>query len=382
MTHSFRIPKLSAVAGVTLGFLLNASAAMAQGAQMPPAMVTTMTITPESVTLVDELPGRVSAYRTVQIIPQVGGIIEERLFEQGAEVEQDQALYQIEAKAYQAQVDNAKASVASAKAALELAQISLERTRQLYEKKSASQQTYDSALAEAKSAEAGVEAAEASLRAQQINLEHTTIRSPINGRIGAALVSEGSLVGSSSGTALAVVQQIDQVYVDLRRSASDIAKLQKAAGDAANSVSAPASVGILDVDGNTLPNKGKALFTDLSVDESTGDVTMRVLVDNPDQHLLPGMFVRAAVPRKTLSDALLVPQQAVTRDAQGQAIVVTVDSNNTAHIQPIELGELVGRRYVVLSGLEPNTAVVVRGQSRVTQDGATVHATPADQPKP
>ncbi len=375
MPHSSRNHILAVALGLAFGLSLAPSTSMAQGAQRPPAMVTTMEIKPETVTISEELPGRVSAFRTADIRPQVGGILEKRLFEQGIDVKEGQPLFQIAAETYQAQVENAQASLTSAEAALDLANIKLDRARQLFEKESASQQTYDSAQAEAKSALAAVAAARATLRAQQINLDFTTVRSPIPGRIGAALVSEGSLVSANQSQPLASVQQIDKVYIDLRRSALDLLKMQ----DMANLAPEASSVEILGIDGRVYPQKAKPLFTDLSVDASTGDVTMRVLVDNPEQSLLPGMFVRALVPRQIVENALLVPQQAVIRDVTGGARLVVVDAEGKAHFHDVVLGELVNRSYVVTEGLEPNANVVIRGQTRVSQDGDQVHATPAGQ---
>ncbi|WP_316858569.1 efflux RND transporter periplasmic adaptor subunit [uncultured Cohaesibacter sp.] len=379
MTPVFGKAILPAAMGLTIGLLLAPSSGLAQGGQMPPAVVTTQVISPETVTLKDTLPGRVSAYRTVQIRPQVGGIIEKRLFEQGAFVDEGQPLFQIVDKSYRAQVENASAALENAEAALDLAKIELERAKQLFEKKSASQQTYDSAVAGAKSAEAQMKAARAALETQKINLDYTTIRSPISGVIGAALVSEGALVSASQATSLAVVRQIDQVYIDLRRPATDLIKMQRAAKDAANNASDEPSVEILDVDGNVYPIKGRALFTDLSVDEATGDVTVRVLVDNPNHDLLPGMFVRAVMPRETLEQSLLVPQQAIIRNAKGEATLVIVGEDKLAHIKMVKLGELVGRRYIVHEGLEPNSAVIVRGQTRVSKDGSPVMVAPPQQ---
>lgn len=377
MTHSSRKHILTAAMGLAIGLAFAPASSSAQGAGRPPAMVTTMQVKPETVTISAELPGRVSAYRTAAIRPQVGGILEKRLFEQGADVQENQPLFQIASETYEAQVENARAALTSAEASLDLANIKLDRARQLFEKKSASQQTYDSAQAEAKSAEASVAAARATLKAQQINLDHTTVRSPINGRIGASLVSEGSLVSANQQQALATVQQVDKVYVDLRRSALDLLKMQKMANLAPDT----SSIEILGVDGTTYKQKGQPVFTDVTVDESTGDVTMRVLVDNPDQDLLPGMFVRALVPRQIVENALLVPQQAIIRGLSGDARIVVVDDEGKAHFKNVVLGELVKRSYIVTEGLEPNETVIIRGQTRVAQDGAQVNATPAEQPK-
>nr|WP_321981520.1 efflux RND transporter periplasmic adaptor subunit [uncultured Cohaesibacter sp.] len=377
MTHSSRKHYLTVAMGLAIGLAFAPTSGSAQGAGRPPAMVTTMQIKPETVTISEELPGRVSAFRTADIRPQVGGILEKRLFEQGGDVKENQPLFKIASESYEAQVENAQAALTSAEASLDLANIQLERARQLFEKKSASQQTYDSAQAEAKSAEASVAAAKATLKAQQINLDHTTVRSPINGRIGAALVSEGALVSASQSQALATVQQVDKVYVDLRRSALDLLKMQKMANLAPDT----SSIEILGIDGAVYEQKGQPLFTDVTVDEATGDVTMRVQVENPNQDLLPGMFVRALVPRQIVENALLVPQQAIIRDVTGDARIVVVDDEGKAHFKNVVLGELVKRSYIVTEGLEPNETVIIRGQTRVSQDGAQVNATPAEQPK-
>ncbi|SNY92872.1 membrane fusion protein, multidrug efflux system [Cohaesibacter sp. ES.047] len=371
---------LSLAIGFTASFTVGVTDSWAQGGQTPPAVVTTKEIKPETVTLSMELPGRVTALRTVNIRPQVGGIVEKRLFEQGMMVKEGQPLFQIFAEPFQAEVDSAKAALDRALAARDLAQTQLDRSKQLRSTNSLSQQSYDAAEAEAKNAEASVAEARAMLRSRQINLDFTTIRSPISGRVGAALISEGTLVSASQGDPLAIIKQINQVYVDLRRPTSNLRELQQAAQDEANAGTSEPTIVILDMNGVQHSEKGTALFTDISVDESSGDVTMRVLVENPEHTLLPGMFVRAIVPRQTIENALLVPQQAVIRDTQGNPTLVTVEDGKTAKIKKVTLGELVNKSYIVTSGLEPNESVVIRGQTRVSEDGAAVMAKLADQP--
>ncbi|WP_172891534.1 efflux RND transporter periplasmic adaptor subunit [Cohaesibacter sp. ES.047] len=371
---------MSLAIGFTASFTVGVTDSWAQGGQTPPAVVTTKEIKPETVTLSMELPGRVTALRTVNIRPQVGGIVEKRLFEQGMMVKEGQPLFQIFAEPFQAEVDSAKAALDRALAARDLAQTQLDRSKQLRSTNSLSQQSYDAAEAEAKNAEASVAEARAMLRSRQINLDFTTIRSPISGRVGAALISEGTLVSASQGDPLAIIKQINQVYVDLRRPTSNLRELQQAAQDEANAGTSEPTIVILDMNGVQHSEKGTALFTDISVDESSGDVTMRVLVENPEHTLLPGMFVRAIVPRQTIENALLVPQQAVIRDTQGNPTLVTVEDGKTAKIKKVTLGELVNKSYIVTSGLEPNESVVIRGQTRVSEDGAAVMAKLADQP--
>ncbi|WP_319529294.1 efflux RND transporter periplasmic adaptor subunit [uncultured Cohaesibacter sp.] len=369
---------MSLLVGLSVNSVVGLSDSWAQGGQMPPAVVTTLTIKPETLILNHELPGRVAALRTANIRPQVGGIVEKRLFEQGMMVKEGQPLFQIYAEPFKAEVESAQAALDRAIAALDLANTQLDRSKQLRSTNSTSQQSYDSAEAEAKNAKASVAEARAVLKARQINLDFTTIRSPISGRIGAALISEGTLVSANQADAMAVIKQINQVYVDLRRPTSSLRELQQAAMDMASNDGSEPTIEIYDVNGILHEQKGTALFTDITVDESSGDVTMRVFVENPSHTLLPGMFVRAIVPRKTIENALLVPQQAIIRDAEGKATVVVVQDGKVANIKKVTLGELVDKRYIITDGIEAGESVVIRGQTRVTKDGSPVMATSAD----
>ena len=349
----------------------------AQEAAPVPAQVSVLTLTARQVTLEDELPGRVAAVRTAEIRPQVGGIIQRRLFEQGAEIRAGQPLFQINPAPFKADADMASAALQRAEAALVRARVQAARLQPLVEADAVSRQVYDDAVSQRDQAAADVAQARATLARRQLDLKFATVDAPIGGRIDQALVTEGALVSPSDSVPLARIQQIDQVYVDVRQPAAALEALRAAltprrAGDAAGigsgSDGLPAT--ILRSNGEPYPQTGRILFSGVNVDTGTGDVLLRILVDNPDRLLLPGMFVRARVPRGSQAEALLVPQQAVSRTG-GKAWVWVVDAQDHAQRVTVELGELVGRDYLVRSGLQAGQRVVVEGGERLT-DGAPV----------
>ncbi|MCV9938452.1 efflux RND transporter periplasmic adaptor subunit [Boseaceae bacterium BT-24-1] len=341
----------------------------------PAILVTVVTPKPETVTIADELPGRVAAFRTAEIRPQVGGIIQKRLFEQGAEVRAEQELFQINAEPFKAEVDSAAAALQRAEAGLVRAQAKFDRARQLIETKAISRDAYDDAVADLAQTKANVAEATAALQRRRLDLDFATVRAPISGRIGQALVSEGALVSASGANALALIQQIDQVYVDVRQPASQIDVIRELAEAGRLEDASKIPVTIIGASGKPYPITGRALFYDISVDPGTGNVTVRVEVPNPDRLLLPGMYVRARLPRGMRQDVLLLPQEAVVRDPTGRPQLVIVSEDKIATRQDIELGETVGRRVIVTSGLKGGETIVVQGQERV-QDGATVDAVP------
>ncbi|CAM5359521.1 efflux RND transporter periplasmic adaptor subunit [Alcaligenes] [Alcaligenes phenolicus] len=346
----------------------------AQEAAPVPAQVSVLTLTARQVTLEDELPGRVAAVRTAEIRPQVGGIIQRRLFEQGAEIRAGQPLFQINPAPFKADADMAAAALQRAEAALVRARVQAARLQPLVEADAVSRQVYDDAVSQRDQAAADVAQARATLARRQLDLKFATVDAPIGGRIDQALVTEGALVGTNDSNPLARIQQIDQVYVDVRQPAAALEALRAAlaprhaADNGSGSDSLPAS--ILRSNGEPYPQAGRILFSGINVDAGTGDVLLRILVDNSDRLLLPGMFVRARVPRGQPADALLVPQQAVSRTG-GKAGVWVVDAQDHAQRVTVELGELVGRDYLVRSGLQAGQRVVVEGGERLT-DGAPV----------
>lgn len=341
-----------------------------------PALVTVLSVAPETVTLVDELPGRVAAFRTAEIRPQVGGIIEKRLFEEGAEVTAGQALFQINAAPFKADLDSAAAAVQRAEAALVRAQTKFDRAQELIASKVISRDSYDDASAGLAEAKANVAEAKATFQRRQLDLEFASVNAPISGRIGSALIGEGALVSASGESPLAVVRQIDQVYVDVRQPASQIDAIRAAAADGQLADASQVAVEIFSSSGKRYPVTGRALFSDISVEPETGNVLVRVAVPNPDRLLLPGMYVRARLPRGVHHDALLVPQEAVVRDQiTGKPLLLIVDANKQAERRTVELGPVVDGRYVVASGLKAGETVIVQGQDRV-QDGVALEVAP------
>ncbi|WP_052161399.1 efflux RND transporter periplasmic adaptor subunit [Hoeflea sp. BAL378] len=351
------------------------SAVQTSEAVPDPALVTVIAVKPETVILADELPGRVAAFRTAEIRPQVGGIIEKRLYEQGSEVKAGQQLFQIGAATFKAELDSAAAALQRTEAGLVRSQAKFDRAKKLLDSVAISLEAYDDAVADLAAAKANVAEARATVQRRQLEVEFATVRAPINGRIGQALVSEGALVSASGATPLAIIQQIDQVYVDVRQPASQIDVIREAAESGQLEDASKIPVVILGASGKPYPTTGRALFSEVSVDPGTGNVTVRVEVKNPDRLLLPGMYVRARLPRGVLHDALLVPQEALVRDAAGKPQLVIVNQDKTAARRAVDIGATVNGRTIVTSGLEAGESVVVQGQDRV-QDGAIVDPKP------
>ena len=325
-------------------------------AQATPEAVTVsvITVAPSTVAPVEELPGRVIAWRTAEIRPQVGGIVQRMLFEQGA----GQPLFQISPAPYRADADTARATLAKASAAFARAKMQAERLQPLVAADAISRQSYDDAVAARNQAAAEVGEARAILRRRQLDIGFSRVTSPISGRIGAANITEGALVTAGDANAMATVQQIDRVYVDIRQPVERYAAMRAAGkGDGL--------VEIVNASGQVHPVKGRILLSGIAVDPGTGDVLVRVAVDNPGELLLPGMFVRARLPQGKPSAALTVPQQAVTRDAEGAAQVSVVGQQDRVRARRVTLGSLVNGRYVIVSGLRRGERVIVEGQDRV-----------------
>ncbi len=329
--------------------------------------VSVVTVGPQVVQRDDELPGRVAAVRTAQIRAQVGGIVQRRLFEQGAEVRAGQALFQIDPAAFRADVDSALAALQRSEAALGRSRVQSQRLHALAAAQAVSQQHRDDASAEYEQARAAVNEARAILARRQLDLRHATVSAPIAGRIDQALVTEGALVGVADAEPMAVVQQIDQVYVDVRQPAAQLESLQRSAGGGELPVT------IIGAAGKPLPERGQMLFSGINVDARTGDVILRILVDNPQRQLLPGMYVRAKVPRGAPASALTVPQQAVLRSAGGQAYAWVIGGDGKAVIRTLEVDGSVDRQWLVRTGLKVGEKVVVEGQERL-QEGVVVDA--------
>jgi len=329
--------------------------------------VSVVTVGSQVVQRDDELPGRVAAVRTAQIRAQVGGIVQRRLFEQGAEVRAGQALFQIDPAAFRADVDSALAALQRSEAALGRSRVQSQRLHALAAAQAVSQQHRDDASAEYEQARAAVNEARAILARRQLDLRYATVSAPIAGRIDQALVTEGALVGVADAEPMAVVQQIDQVYVDVRQPAAQLESLQRNAGGGELPVT------IIGAAGKPLPERGQMLFSGINVDARTGDVILRILVDNPQRQLLPGMYVRAKVLRGAPASALTVPQQAVLRSAGGQAYAWVIAGDGKAVIRTLEVDGSVDRQWLVRTGLKVGEKVVVEGQERL-QEGVVVDA--------
>ncbi|AVQ84972.1 MULTISPECIES: efflux RND transporter periplasmic adaptor subunit [unclassified Variovorax] len=341
------------------------------GQAAPPApIVSVMTVRATRLALTQDLPGRVAAVRVAEIRPQVSGIVQRRLFEQGTEVRAGQGLFQIDPAAFKAEVETAAASVQRAEAALARARTQATRLQPLVEADAVSGQAYDDAVSQREQAAADLKQARATLARRQLDLQFARVEAPISGRIDQALVTEGALVGSGDTHPMARIQQIDQVYVDLRQPAGSLDALRDALSTHQPGSRDGLAVTLLRSHGEPYTAKGRILFSGMNVDAGTGAVLLRVLVDNPLRELLPGMFVRARVPQASHAQALMVPQQAVVHVA-GQPQLWVLSDQGQAHRKAVDLGELVGRSYRVRSGLNAGQRVVVEGMERLSE-GASV----------
>lgn len=366
------------MAAALLGLMLAAcgggeskpASAQAGGAPPPPE-VAVVTVAPKTEPLVIELPGRVEASRVAQVRARVNGIVQKRLFQEGSDVKAGQPLFQIDPAPYQAAVDSAKAAQAKAEANLLQAREQATRFKPLADARAISAQDYTNALAAQAQAEADVAAARAALRSAHLNLGYASVTAPISGRIGRALVTEGALVSAAEATQLALIQQIDPVYVNSTQAVADVARLRKAASAAPPDRSA---VRIVLDDGSELPQRGRLLFTDLSVDPTSAQVTLRIEVANPHALLLPGMYVRARLVQGQIAGATLVPQQAVTRGPQGDSVLV-VGEGGMAAPRTVTIAGVSGSDWVVTSGLKAGEQVIVEGFQKM-RPGAPVKPVP------
>lgn len=349
------------LAGLVVLALAECDAAPEQTEAVAPLQVSVLTLQTHDLAISEDLPARVSAVRSAEIRAQIGGIVQRRLFEQGTEIKSGAVLFQINPAPFKAEVDSAAAVLQRAEATRARARVQAERLKPLVAAEAVSRQVYDDAVAQRDQAAADVAQAKATLARRKLDLQFASVEAPIAGRIDQALVSEGALVSPTDATPMARIQQIDQVYVDVRQSASVLEVLRQQVGSATPEL----SVEILGSDGKPLGMRGRILFSGIEVDAGTGDVLLRVLVDNPQRRLLPGLYVQARIPRAHYPAALSVPQQAVTRTA-GQASVWVVDAQGQAQPVPVELGELVARSYRVVSGLSAGQQVVIEGIERLS----------------
>ena len=339
-------------------------AAASPGAR--PAEVGVITIKSEAITLTKELPGRTSAFRIAEVRARVNGIVLKRLFTEGADVKEGQPLFKIDPAPYQATLESAQAQLARAEAGVDSAQSLSERYTKLIESNAISRQEYDDAMAKVKTAKADVAAARAMVKTARINVDYTTVTAPIAGRIGRADVTEGAYVQQAGATLLATVQQLDKVYVDMTWSSAEALRMRRAieSGEL-QTIGGEAAVTIILEDGRDYGTTGTLQFTDVSVDQTTGSLSLRAVVPNPKGELLPGMFVRARLDEGKQPNAILVPQRGVTRDSTGRAVALVIGKDNKVERRQLVTDRAIGDSWLVTDGLVAGDRVIVEGIQKV-----------------
>lgn len=377
-------PKTAAGLAASLALLLLAGCgkksptASAQAAAANPTEVGVVTLVPKSITLTRELPGRTSAYRVAEVRARVSGIVLKRLFEEGGEVKEGQPLYQIDPAPYQAALDSARATLARAQANYASAKLQADRYKELIEASAVSRQDYDNAAAAVLASTADVAAGEAAVQAATINLDYTKVLAPISGRIGRSEVTEGAYVQQSQATLLATVQQIDQLYVDVNQSSSEVLRLKKelASGQIMSAGPGQARVRILLDDGTEYALPGSLQFSDITVNASTGSVAIRALFANPERELLPGLFVRTRLEEGVNPAALLVPQQGVSRNQRGQPTAMVVNADGKAELRVLVTDRAIGDQWLVSAGVRAGDQVIVQNLQKI-RPGVPVKPVPA-----
>lgn len=366
------LPRL-AVTSLFLSVVLTACGGGGEPQAPPPTEVAVVTLRAETVTLSRELPGRTSAFLVSEVRPQVSGIVKERLFTEGALVEAGQPLYQLDDAAYRAAAGSARAQLARAEATLRSARLTAARIADLAEIEAVSRQENENAIAALQQAEADVGAARAAVDSAEVTLGFARIVAPIAGRIGRSSVTQGALVTANQAEPLATVQQLDPIHVDLTQSASELLQLRRETEAGLLEAGEPLPVTILLEDGTEYAHRGRLAFSEVSVDPGTGSFGLRVVVDNPDHLLMPGMYVRAVVGSGVRRNGILVPQQGIARDPRGNTSAMVVDAQGTVEQRPVRVGRTVGNRWLVEEGLAAGDRVIVQGLQRI-QPGMPVEA--------
>ncbi|PJB78799.1 MAG: efflux transporter periplasmic adaptor subunit [Acidobacteria bacterium CG_4_9_14_3_um_filter_49_7] len=364
------------IASVTTGLLMVACGPNGPSGPRPTPEVSVVTIHTERVVLTTELPGRTAPFRIAEIRPQVSGLIQKRLFTEGSNVKADQVLYQIDPAPYQAAYDQAKAAVAMAEANLPALRSRKERLKGLVAIHAVGQQDYDDAVGALNQMEAQLQASKASMESAKINLSYTPIKAPISGRIGRSSVTEGALVTGYQPVAMATIQQLDPVYIDVAQSTTELLRLKRRLADGRLDKNVTQNkVRIILEDGTKYPLEGTLKFRDVSVDPTTGSVILRVVVPNPDGVLLPGMFVRTVVEEGAKTNAILLSQQAVARDPKGDPYALVVDAGGKVAQRMLTLDRDIGSNWLVSSGLASGDHVIMEGLQKV-RAGASVKTVP------
>ena len=347
----------------------------------PPPSVGVVSLKVESAPLISELPGRISAAETAEVRPQISGIIRKRLFAEGAYVKAGQLLYDIEDAPYQAALAQARGNLARAQASINATSLQARRYQELVGIYAVSRQEADNAAATAQQARADVAAQRAAVQAAQVNQNFTRIRAPISGRIGRSLFTPGALVQAGQADPLATIQRIDSVYVDVTQSAADIINFRQALRDGGVSEADGARVQLLLPNGSTYALEGRLQFSEVTVDPSSGAVTLRATFPNPEGLLLPGMYVRARVVAGRQTNAILAPQQGISRDARGRATAMVVNSQNKTEIRQVETKQALGDKWIVTQGLKAGDRLIVEGPTNL-KPGAVVKPRAPEQIKP
>jgi membrane fusion protein (multidrug efflux system) len=336
-----------------------------------------VTLKSQTVTLTKELPGRIAASQIAEIRPQVSGIVQSRLFVEGSEVKMGQALYQIDPASFDATLASAKAAVARAQASIASNKAKTKRYTELLKIKAVSQQDFDEADAAYKQAEADLLTAQAQLKSAQINLDYSTVSSPIMGQISKSAVTVGALVSANQSNALATVTQLDPIYVDLTQSSTELLQLKQALASGAIDAAAQAEVKLTLEDGSDYAHTGKLQFSEVTVDPSTGSVTLRAQFANPEKLLLPGMYVRAVIVEGIKTNAILAPQRGISRNQKGQATAMVVNKEGKVEARILQAERTIGSDWLVENGLNEGDQVIVEGLQKV-RPGASVQANPAE----
>ncbi|HPD29858.1 MAG TPA: efflux RND transporter periplasmic adaptor subunit [Phycisphaerae bacterium] len=344
-----------------------------------PPEVAVATMSPEPIELITELPGRVWPYLVAEVRPQVSGIIQKRLFEEGSDVRAGDVLYQIDAAPYEAAYSRAKAALAAAEANLPAVKARVERYKNALAERAVSRQDYDEAVAALEQARATIELRRAEVESARIDLSYTPIKAPISGRIGKSNITVGALVTAHQPTPLATIQQIDPIYVDVTQSTAELLRLKQGmeTGRLSKDDENQRRVRLRLEDGTPYPLDGTLQFRDVTVDPSTGSFILRIVFPNPEHLLLPGMFVRALVREGIVQNAILVPQQAVSRDHKGNPVALIVDAEGKVQQKTLAADRAIGNKWLVSSGLEPGDRVIVEGLQKV-RPGMPVKTVPFD----
>lgn len=382
---SYELLKWTMALAVLANLLMLAGCERERGQQamsVPVPEVATVTIQTERVVLTNELPGRTSPYRVADVRPQVNGIIRKRLFTEGADVKAGDMLYQIDPAPFQAALDNARAALARSEASIPAIRSRAERFRDLLADKAVSRQEYDDAAAALKQSQADIQYWKAMVETARINLGYTSLKAPISGRIGKSNVTEGALVTAQQPLALATIQQLNPMYVDVPQSTTEMLRLKersakyrlKADGEDQRKVK------LLLKDGTEYSLEGTLQFRDVTVELATGSVILRMVFPNPESILLPGMYVRAVVQEGIAEQAILVPQQGVTRDPKGNPVALIVDDAGKVQQRVLTIDRAIGNQWLVASGLKAGERLIVEGMMNV-RSGAAVKVIPWDHPK-